>query len=266
MYLEDSDDEDYDHAEGKKRGGGAKSKRRGGGGGGSGSGAGGAGASVVDPLTARPQVERLFSLIHLKERLPINVDPSTFGCPPGWDETFTDEGRRRPKKKWVRSKPPPAEAKAGEEEEAAAGGVDDDGAGAFAEESIERRWDLEGVLEREAESAGVPYLGHFFKATGEWQISAKALPAALTHVLETLVASGMAREVLPAHAGKAQPHWVVCNTYVKGEPFPKPNRPEGAGGKKEEDDEPEEALADIELERLRNIERNKAILRSLGLA
>ena len=44
--------------------------------------------------------------------------------------------------------------------------------------------------------------------------------------------------------------------------------PDGGSGRgaREEEDEPEEQLADIELERLRNIERNKEILRSLGLA
>ena len=47
-------------------------------------------------------MERLLSLNHVKERLPINVDPSTFGCPLGWQEAFIDEGKRRPKKKWVR--------------------------------------------------------------------------------------------------------------------------------------------------------------------
>ena len=46
--------------------------------------------------------------------------------------------------------------------------------------------------------------------------------------------------------------------------FSRPARPEGRG-KEDEEEEPEE-LADIELERLRNIARNKEILRSLGLA
>ena len=83
-----------------------------------------------------------------------------------------------------------------------------------------------------------------------------------------LVARGLAKQVAAAHCGKGQPHWVASNRYVRGEPFPRPSRPDGGGGRgaREEEDEPEEQLADIELERLRNIERNKEILRSLGLA
>ena len=42
--------------------------------------------------------------------------------------------------------------------------------------------------------------------------------------------------------------------------------PHLSSSSKEEEEEEEEQLADIELERLRNIERNKEILRQLGLA
>ena len=274
VFQEDSDDEDY-AADSKRRGGG-KAQRRGGGG----SSAGGAGARAGEDAlaAARPKVERLLSLNHVKERLPINVDPSTFGCPLGWQEAFIDEGKRRPKKKWVRlARSDEGTVQLGERgtelhtaEDVMAGGVDDDGVGAAAAAAaneIERRVDLEALLEREAEQANVPYLGNFSRATGEWQISAKALPAALTHVMDSLVAAGLARKVPSAECGRTQPHWVVANTYVRGEPFPKPSRPESSGAKKaeEEEEEPDE-LADIELERLRNIERNKEILRSLGLA
>ena len=64
---------------------------------------------------------------------------------------------------------------------------------------------------------------------------------------------------------------MVNNTYVCGEPFPKPAKPGGGkrkrdGEEEEEEEEAEEQLADIEVERLKNIERNKEILRQLGLA
>ena len=85
---------------------------------------------------------------------------------------------------------------------------------------------------------------------------------------------GLVRELSPKQTGRATASYVVSNAYVKGEPFPKPSKAagEGAGGKRkrggddDDDDEEEEQLADIEVERLRNIERNKEILRQLGLA
>ena len=40
---------------------------------------------------------------------------------------------------------------------------------------------------------------------------------------DALVERGLARQVPAAHLqGKAQPHWVASNRYVRGEPFPKP--------------------------------------------
>lgn len=69
---------------------------------------------------------------------------------------------------------------------------------------------------------------------------------------------------MPAErCGKHHPSWLISNTYVKGEPWPKP--PREAKAKVEEEEEPEE-LADIEVERQKNIERNKEVLRALGLA
>ena len=63
--------------------------------------------------------------------------------------------------------------------------------------------------------------------------------------------------------------WWCRSARRRREAFPRaPSQLSGAKRKhdEEEEAEPEEEMADIELERLRNIERNKEILRSLGLA
>ena len=191
------------------------------------------------------------SLAHLKERLPVNHDSTMFGCPAGWSEKKLDEGRRRPKKVWLRD-----DGKEDEEE-------DED---ATLERTCERRYDLEILLEREAASKGAVYLGQLY--AGEWQITSKAMGDALLHVLERLVARGLVKEVPPKESCKSGAMWMVCNHYEKGEPFPKPEGSKRAGRAEEENSNvvEEEQLADIEKERLRNIERNKEILRQLGLA
>ena len=79
------------------------------------------------------------------------------------------------------------------------------------------------------------------------------------------------RAIEPKHSGKQSVTWVVLNRYVRGEPFPKPARePANKRAKAAEegggDAQDEENLAEIEVQRLRNIERNKEILRQLGLA
>ena len=67
--------------------------------------------------------------------------------------------------------------------------------------------------------------------------------------------------------GKAHTLYVAANKYYAGEAFPRAgNKRSREQAAEEEEHEPEEELADIEVERLRNIERNKAILKQLGLA
>ena len=254
-YVDDSADEDFVYI----RGGGAKRPRGATGGdrGGKKRGRprGGSGAPAIDPGDMRPQVERLLSLAHIKERLPVNHDATMFGCPEGWSERKLDEGRRRPKKVWVRhGGGGGGNVEAGQQQEEE-------------EETCERRYDLEHLLEQEAQSRGVVYLGQLYG--GEWQISSKAMGDALLHVLGGLVRRGLVREVPPRQSGKVGAMWMICNHYERGEPFPKAEgtgRAGRRGAKAEEDEEEEEQLADIEKERLRNIERNKEILRQLGLA
>ena len=51
------------------------------------------------------QVERLASIVHLRDALPIaELDVSCFGCPAGWVEE-RDESSRRRKKKWMQLDP-----------------------------------------------------------------------------------------------------------------------------------------------------------------
>ena len=57
---------------------------------------------------------------------------------------------------------------------------------------------------------------------------------------------------------------MVRNLYFPGEPFPE--EPKAKRPRAEKAPEPEEELAELELERRRNIERNKELLRQLGLA
>ena len=263
VWHDDSEDDDYsdDELPPHKRGRGARGAAKGGGA----AGAGGSGDGVL-----RPRVEGMLSLPQLKDRLPINTDPACFGCPTGWEEGRVENGRR-PKKIWTRRAP--AEPDDGDGVSGGGGGMSDDGRGV--EEGVseltvmERRIELEALLEREAAEAGKPYLGHVIG--GAWQISSKAITSALMHVLSGLVAIGRLKELPPKLTGKASVCWIASNTYVRGEPFPR--EPKAASGKRKKDDdadddepEEEEQLADIELERLRNIERNREILRQLGLA
>ena len=126
----------------------------------------------------------------------------------------------------------------------------------------ERRHDLEMALEKAAATEGSVYLGHLHR--GEWQINSRLVGEALSHVLTKLVEGGLVKSVPQKLSGKATVCWLAANRYVKGEAFPK--APKARKAKEEDEEEEEEQLADIELERLRNIERNKEILRSLGLA
>ena len=121
------------------------------------------------------------------------------------------------------------------------------------------------ILETEASaSGGPPWLGQLLG--GEWQIQPRAVVGALTYILGRLVDCGLVSAVEPAASGKASTHWVVNNSYERGVAFARtrPSNPARAVAATHE--EPAEELADIEVERLRNIERNKEILRQLGLA
>ena len=178
-------------------------------------------------------------------------DASQFHTPPGWREEPVP-GARRPKFVWVQR----------------------DATGAVLR-SFERRVDLEEALEGEASFRGSAWLGQF--VGGVWEIRARALPNALERVLSGLVATHALSALPPEKTGKAHVTYCVANVYVAGEPFPRPpaagrgGRGGGDGGDaadegEEAAEEEEEQLADIERERLRNIERNQEILRQLGLA
>ena len=164
---------------------------------------------------------------------------------------------------------------------------------------FDRRQELEAALEAEAAAAGRPWLGQLVGAT--WEISPKAASAALTAVLEELVSIGLVRcppiveqlprardaplrptpprrRVPPTDSGKPVPLYAVANTYFKGEAFNAPEKrakaamtdeERKAAKQKQREEEWEEAydeLAELEKQRLRNIERNKELLRQLGLA
>ena len=88
------------------------------------------------------------------------------------------------------------------------------------------------------------------------------------HVLQRLVERGAVSALCPEQTGKAHAVYCAANTYSAGEAFPRPAKRDVAddadgGDEAAVDIEP---LAEIEQERLRNIERNQEILRQLGLA
>ena len=121
------------------------------------------------------------------------------------------------------------------------------------------------MLEEEARlRGGAPWLGQL--VGGVWQIRKRALDEALEWVLCQLIGAGLVRSVSGEDAGKASSAlFAPANLYVRGEPFPR-----RAKAAKDDDDEEEvaqqEELCDFELQRLQNIERNKELLRQLGLA
>ena len=99
------------------------------------------------------------------------------------------------------------------------------------------------------------------------QIGARSAGRALEHVLGRLVELEILANVPPEASGKMQPMWVVRNSYAKGTPFPRaPAAPRAPRAVAEVEEEEPEELADIEIERQKNIARNQEILRSLGLA
>lgn len=120
---------------------------------------------------------------------------------------------------------------------------------------------LESLLEREARAAGRSWLGQLVE--GQWEIRKRAVDQAVESVLSDLVAVGLVRACSGEAAGKGSSTlYCVANHYVRGEAFPiSRNR----AAKEDKEEEPEEELCDFELERKRNIERNKELLKQLGL-
>ena len=127
------------------------------------------------------------------------------------------------------------------------------------------------------------WLGQLVGAT--WEISPKAAPLALTQVLGELVDLGVATRIAPQHSGKAAPLYAAANLYFKGAPFKVPETKAKAAmteeeraaydakkkaareqKQKEEFEAEYDEMAELEKQRLRNIERNKELLRQLGLA
>jgi len=183
-----------------------------------------------------PRVESLLSAATVRQLLPISCDDAAaFSAPPGWRE-IVDASSRRPKRSWV-----PCDAQGGKLL------------------SFDRRQSLEEHLEREAAKAGTVWLGTV--AGGEWQLRQKAVVPALQHVISGLIRSGHVRAVLPERSGKNFPLYTAANEYFKGEAFPR-KRAEA----EELEPEPEDELAELEIQRLANIKRNHEMLVALGLA
>ena len=192
------------------------------------------------------------TLNQIKAALPISgLDPNDFAAPAGWgQQMIAAPGKRqgRGTLKWVRE--------AHSSVSAPPGGVVN---------SVHGREELERLLEVEARGLGRKWLGQM--VDGQWQIRRRVVDDAIESVLASLVACGAVR-VMPGELfqgkGAHQPLYCICNRYVKGEPFPRVYQSRKSN--KEEAEEAEEELCDFELERKRNIERNKELLRQLGLA
>jgi hypothetical protein len=205
-------------------------------------------------------VESLLSAKELLNTLPISeMLPDHFRTPPGWVEEQVEGGRRR-KSRWVQRDVEGLELR-----------------------GFDRRQELEASLEADAAAAGGVWLGQLVGAT--WEISPKAAPLALTQVLGELVELGVALCIAPQHSGKGAPLYAAANLYFKGVPFKVPenkakaamNEEERAAfeakkkaardqKQKEEFEAEYDEMAELEKQRLRNIERNKELLRQLGLA
>eukprot|EP00308_Calcidiscus_leptoporus_P025960 CAMPEP_0119384588 /NCGR_PEP_ID=MMETSP1334-20130426/86267_1 /TAXON_ID=127549 /ORGANISM="Calcidiscus leptoporus, Strain RCC1130" /LENGTH=140 /DNA_ID=CAMNT_0007405633 /DNA_START=152 /DNA_END=574 /DNA_ORIENTATION=- len=120
------------------------------------------------------------------------------------------------------------------------------------------RAELEELLERDAAAAGQVWLGQLVHGT--WQVRPRAVNNALQQLVNSLFVLGLVRVVLPSMTGKTVTYYIAANRYFKGEPFPQQKRE-----RLPREPEEEEELCDFEIERQRNIERNKALLRQLGL-
>jgi hypothetical protein len=196
------------------------------------------------PPPTSPVIEQFSSLNMLRNLLPAcQGEASHFHTPPGWREEIAPGGLRA-RVRWVQR----------------------DSSGELIR-CFDRRVDLEEALEKEASDEGGAWLGQL--VGGLWQIRPRAVMPALLHVLQGLVATGAVCALPPQLTGKPHTIYLAANSYFAGEAFP---RPPALGGQKrareeeEDEEEVEEPLADIELERLRNIQRNQEILRQLGLA
>ena len=191
-----------------------------------------------------PRVETAMSLNTIKAALPISEkEVGDFVPPAGWVQHSGKGERARIKVaiKWVRL---------GSAADGRAAAVDD-------------REVLEATLEREAREDGRSWLGQM-NSDGQWEIRRRAVDEAIDAVLADLVAAGLVRAFPGEAAGKgAATLYCAANRYERGEAFPV-NRGSGKA-KEEKEEEADEDLCDFELERKRNIERNKQLLRELGL-
>ena len=191
------------------------------------------------PCTQVARLENFASLAMLRKLLPAcHSDVDRFHAPPGWSQEVTTESRRV-KVRWVER------SASGERLRA-----------------FDRRAQVEDALENEAAAAGSAWLGQI--VGGVWEIRQRAVLPALNRVLTGLVATGAVCAVPPQKSGRAHMIYLAANQYFAGEEFPRPSSQKRP--REEPVVEPEEELADIELERLRNIQRNQEILRQLGLA
>ena len=208
-----------------------------------------AGPATSDEWRAKgARIENLVTLNTIRGQMPVNAsEPMGFAAPPGWELHVpppAPEGgaRRRAAPRWVRL----GRTRAGRPS------------------VVDTRAELDEVLEEEARArGGTPSLGQLID--GQWQIRRKALDEALEWVLAQLIGAGLVVCLSGEDAGKASSTvFGAANLYVRGEPFPR--RAKASKEEEEEEMEPEEELCDFELQRLRNIERNKELLRQLGLA
>jgi hypothetical protein len=204
-------------------------------------------AAQLDEWRSRgARIESAITLNQIRAQLPLDTeDPSEFVPPVGWLKSAGAESpRRRLEAKWVRQAKVP------------------DGRPM----TISGRAELEELLEDERRRDGKPHLGQM-TPDGRWQLRRRAVDDAILWVLGELIASGHVRSIPGDDLGKGQKSalFFACNLYVRGEAFPRRK-----SAKDDEDDEneneQEEELCDFELQRLRNIERNKELLRQLGLA
>ena len=194
---------------------------------------------VRDWRAEGPRVEAAMSLNQIKAALPLaDKEVSEFKPVAGWAQHSGEGGpRRKVAPKWIRLTPAHGRTAAVEDREA-----------------------LESLLERESREAGHPWLGQM-STDGQWEIRRRAVDEAIDAILGDLVAAGLVCAFPGDAAGKgAGTLYCAANRYVRGEPFPIDRRRQ-----EEKEKEPEEELCDFELERKRNIERNKALLRELGL-
>eukprot|EP00965_Chrysotila_dentata_P114581 3787259-Pleurochrysis_carterae.AAC.1 len=100
-----------------------------------------------------------------------------------------------------------------------------------------------------------------------WLSCRQAAHRALDYVMKYVQDAGLVSLVTSKQSGRATDTYLIRNRYYLGVEFsktrPKPSRPTK---RKLREPEEEEELADIEIERKRNMERNRQLLMQLGLA